>query len=144
MDPTPHFPAEQCLMLNDLARIIASRRNLSDLFHDLAERLYRLVDFSYLGVMLYDPAQHVLRLHTLENAARGPLRPGAAFAVEDIPSGWVWQHQQPLVIGDLEQETHFPHAMQALREHGLRSFCSLPRSEERRVGKECGSRWRRS
>ena len=32
MDPTPHFPAEQCLMLNDVARIIASRRNLSDLF----------------------------------------------------------------------------------------------------------------
>ena len=24
MDPTPHFPAEQCLMLNDVARIIAS------------------------------------------------------------------------------------------------------------------------
>src|SRR5262249_12540194 len=37
MDPTPHFPAEQCLTLNDVARIIASRRNLSELFHDLAE-----------------------------------------------------------------------------------------------------------
>jgi transcriptional regulator with GAF, ATPase, and Fis domain len=70
MDPTPHFPAEQCLMLNDVARIIASRRNLSDLFHDLAERLHRLIDFSYLGVMLYDPAQHVLRLRTLEVAER--------------------------------------------------------------------------
>ena len=65
-------------MLNDVARIIASQRNLSDLFHDLAERLHRLVDFSYLGVMLYDPAQHVLRLHTLESVAPGPLRPGAA------------------------------------------------------------------
>ena len=31
MDPTPHFPAEQCLMLNDVARIIVSRRNLFDL-----------------------------------------------------------------------------------------------------------------
>jgi formate hydrogenlyase transcriptional activator len=135
MDPTPHFPAEQCLMLNDVARIIASRRNLSDLFHDLAERLHRLVDFSYLGVMLYDPAQHVLQLHTLESAAQGPLRPGAAYAVDAIPSGWVWQHQQPLVIGDLTQETRFPQAIQALREHGLRSFCSLPLSTvHRRLG----------
>jgi formate hydrogenlyase transcriptional activator len=135
MDPTPHFPAEQCLMLNDVARIIASRRNLSDLFHDLAERLHRLVDFSYLGVMLYDPAQHMLQLHTLESAAQGPLRPGVAYAVDDIPSGWVWQHQQPLVIGDLAQETRFPRAMQALREHGLRSFCSLPLSTvHRRLG----------
>jgi formate hydrogenlyase transcriptional activator len=135
MDPTPHVPAEQCLMLNDVARIIASRRNLSDLFHDLAERLHRLVDFSYLGVMLYDPEQHVLRLHTLESAAPGPLRPGAVFAVDDIPSGWVWQHQQPLVIGDLAQETHFPRAMHALRAHRICSFCSLPLSTaHRRLG----------
>ena len=135
MDPTSHFPVEQCLTLNDVSRIIASRRNLSELFHDLAECLHRLIDFSYLGVMLYDPAQHVMRLHTLESAVRGPLRPGAAFAVEDIPSGWVWQHQQPLAIGNLEQEARFPRAMHALREHGLRSFCSLPLSTaHRRLG----------
>jgi len=132
MDSTPHVPAEQCLMLNDVARIIASRRNLSDLFHDLAERLHCLIDFSYLGVMLYDPAQHVLRLHTLETVAPGPLRPGAAFAVDAIPSGWVWQHQQPLVIGDLDQETRFPQAMPAMRAHRIRSFCSLPLSTAHR------------
>ncbi len=135
MEPTPHFPIEQCLTLNEVSRIIASRRNLSDLFRDLSERLHRLLDFSYLGVMLYDAAQHVMRLHTLEGSPRGPLRPGAAFAVEDIPSGWVWQHQQPLVISDLEQEPRFPQAMQALREYGLRSFCSLPLSTaHRRLG----------
>ena len=135
MDLTPHFPAEQCLLLNDVARLIASRRNLADLFHDLAERLHRLVDFSYLGVMLYDPAQHVLRLHTLESAAPGPLRPGAAFAVDAIPSGWVWQQQQPLVIGDLDQETRFPQALPAMRAHRIRSFCALPlTTAHRRLG----------
>jgi formate hydrogenlyase transcriptional activator len=135
MDPTPHIPAEQCLLLNDVARIIATRRNLADLFHDLAERLHRLVDFSYLGVMLYDPSQHVLRLHTLESASPGPLRAGAAYAVDAIPSGWVWQHQQPLVIGDLVQETRFPQALPAMRAHQIRSFCSLPLSTaHRRLG----------
>jgi formate hydrogenlyase transcriptional activator len=135
MEPTPHYPVEQCLTLNEVSRIIASRRNLSDLFHDLAEWLHRLLDFSYLGVMLYDPAQHVMRLHNLEGSPRGPLRPGAEFAVEDIPSGWVWQHQQALVISDLERETRFPRATQALREYGLGSFCSLPLSTaHRRLG----------
>jgi formate hydrogenlyase transcriptional activator len=135
MEPTPHVPVEQCLTLNEVSRIIASRRNLSELFHDLAERLHRLLDFSYLGVMLYDPAQHVMRLHNLEGSPRGPLRPGAEFAVEDIPSGWVWQHQQPLVISDLERETRFPRATQALRDYGLGSFCSLPLSTaHRRLG----------
>jgi formate hydrogenlyase transcriptional activator len=135
MDQTSHFPAEQCVTLNEVASIIATRRNLSELFHDLAKRLHRLLDFSYLGVMLYDAAQHKLRLHILESAAQGPLRPGAAFAVEDIPSGWVWQHQQPLVISDIAQETRFPRAMQALRQHGIRSCCSLPLSTvHRRLG----------
>jgi formate hydrogenlyase transcriptional activator len=135
MEPTPHVPVEQCLTLNEVSRIIASRRNLSELFHDLAEWLHRLLDFSYLGVMLYDPAQHVMRLHNLEGSPHGPLRPGAEFAVEDIPSGWVWQHQQPLVISDLERETRFPRATQALRDYGLGSFCSLPLSTaHRRLG----------
>jgi formate hydrogenlyase transcriptional activator len=135
MEPTPHFPVEQCLTLNEVSRIIASRRNLPELLHDLAERLHSLLDFSYLGVMLYDPARHVMRLHNLEGSPRGPFRPGAEFAVEDIPSGWVWQHQQPLVISDLERETRFPRATQALREYGLGSFCSLPLSTaHRRLG----------
>ena len=135
METTLPFPVEQYLALNEVSRIIASRRNLSELFHDLAERLHRLLDFSYLGVMLYDPAQHVMRLHNLEGSPRGPLRPGAEFAVEDIPSGWVWQHQQPLVISDLELETRFPRASQALRDYGLGSFCSLPLSTaHRRLG----------
>jgi formate hydrogenlyase transcriptional activator len=135
MEPPPHFPVEQCLTLNEVSKIIASRRNLSELFHDLAEWLHRLLDFSYLGVMLYDPAQHVMRLHNLEGSPHGPLRPGAEFAVEDIPSGWVWQHQQPLVISDLERETRFPRATQALRDYGLGSFCSLPLSTaHRRLG----------
>jgi formate hydrogenlyase transcriptional activator len=135
MDPTSHFPAEQCRMLNDVARIIASRRNLAALFHDLAERLHCLIDFSYLGVMLYDPAQHVLRLHTLETVAPGPLRPGAAYAVDAIPSGWIWRQQQPLVIGDLDQETRFPQALPVTRAHQIRSFCSFPLSTvHRRLG----------
>jgi formate hydrogenlyase transcriptional activator len=134
MEPTP-YPAEQCLTLTDVSRIIASRRNLSDLFHDLAECLHRLLDFAYLSVMLYDPAQHVMRLHNLEGSPHGPLRPGAEFAVEDIPSGWVWQHQQPLVLADLERETRFPRATHALRAYGLSSFCALPLSTaHRRLG----------
>jgi formate hydrogenlyase transcriptional activator len=135
MEPTPDFPVEQCLTLNEVSRIIASRRNLSELLHDLANRLHSLLDFSYLSVMLYDPAQHVMRLHNLQGSPLGPLRPGAEFAVEDIPSGWVWQHQQSLVISDLERETRFPRAIQALREYGLGSFCSLPLSTaHRRLG----------
>ena len=67
-----------------------------------------------------------LRLHTLERSVNGRLQPGAQFALDDIPSGGVWQHQQPLVVHDIEGDDRFPQAMQHLREHGVRSFCCLP------------------
>jgi formate hydrogenlyase transcriptional activator len=108
---------------------------VSDLFDDLTTSLHRVLEFHYLSVVLYDAAQHVMRLHTLETSVRGRLQAGAAFGVEDIPSGWVWAHQQPLVVHDIEQETRFPQVMEALREHAVRSFCCVPlTTAQRRLG----------
>ena len=119
MNDTADPTVEQYLTLLDVAKAIASHRHLSDLFQDLTARLHQVLDFHFLGVVLYDAAQHVMRLHNLEASGRSTLQPGAAFGVDDIPSGWVWQHQQPLVVRDLEQETRFPQAMQLLREYGV-------------------------
>jgi formate hydrogenlyase transcriptional activator len=101
MNDTAHPALEPYLTLLDVAKAIASHHNVSDLFHDLTASLHRLLEFHYLSVVLYDAAQHVMRLHNLESSIRGALRPGATFAVEDIPSGWVWLHQQPLIVRDL-------------------------------------------
>jgi formate hydrogenlyase transcriptional activator len=135
MHDTADPAVEPYLMLLDVSKAIAAHRNVSDLFDDLTTSLHRLLDFHYLNVVLYDAAQHVMRLHTLETSVRSTLQPGAAFAVEAIPSGWVWAHQQPLVVRDLEQETRFPRGVQLLREHGVRSFCCLPLTTiQRRLG----------
>ena len=135
MNDTADPAVEQYLTLLDVAKAIASHRHLSDLFQDLTVRLHRLLEFHYLSVVLHDAAQHVMRLHNLESSAHGTLQPGAAFAVDDIPSGWVWQSQQPLVVRDIEEDTRFPQVMQHLREHGVRSFCCLPlTTAHRRLG----------
>src|ERR671919_2930583 len=135
MNDTADPRVEQYLTLLDIAKAIASHRHLSDLFQDLTAQLHQVLDFHFLGVVLYDAAQHVMRLHNLEASGRSTLQPGAAFGVEEIPSGWVWQHQQPLVVGDLEQETRVPQVMQPLREYGVGSFCCLPlTTAQRRLG----------
>ncbi len=135
MHDTAYPAVEHYLTLLDVSKAIACHRNVSDLFQDLTASLHRLLDFHYLSVVLYDAAHHVMRLHNLESSVRGRLQPGAEFAVEGIPSGWVWAHQQPLVVPDLEQETRFPHVMQPLREYGVQSFCSLPlTTAHRRLG----------
>jgi formate hydrogenlyase transcriptional activator len=135
MDGTTHAAVEPYLTLLDVAKAIASHHNVSDLFQDLTGSLHRLLEFHYLSVVLYDAAQHLMRLHNLESSVRGTLQTGAVFAVEDIPSGCVWQHQQPLIVRDLVQETRFPRSIQLLREHGVQSFCSLPLTTvQRRLG----------
>ena len=57
---------QQYRTLLELSKAIASHRNLSDLFHDLAGRLRYLFDFHYLGVMLHDASRNVMRLHIME------------------------------------------------------------------------------
>ena len=127
MESIARAPAAPYLALIEVARIIASRRTLSDLFHDLAEHLHRLLNFHYLSVVLYDAAHDVMRTYILEMAGQGMRQPDdIVYAVDATPSGWVWHHQQPLVVHDVEQDTRFPRAMPFLREHGVRSFCSLP------------------
>src|SRR5213594_4170661 len=55
------------LTLLELSKAIASHRELSQLFHDLACRLKTLFDFTHLGVLLHDDTHDVLKLHIVES-----------------------------------------------------------------------------
>jgi hypothetical protein len=72
MNDTAHPALESYLTLLDVAKAIASHRHVSDLFQDLTASSHRLLEFHYLSVVLYDAAQHVMRLHNLKapSAAR--------------------------------------------------------------------------
>ena len=117
--------------LLDVSRIIVSHENLSELLHDLAGELHGLLSFCYLSIVLHDPARNVMRLHTLETPAP-KLQPGMEFAMDESPSAWVWQHQQPLIIGDSEQYPRFRWSMKRFLSHGVRSICSVPLTSARR------------
>jgi formate hydrogenlyase transcriptional activator len=113
------------LTLLELSKAIASHRDLSGLFHDLACRLQKLVDFSHLGVMLYDPKRNVMRFHLLETCEPSEWQNPSEVPIEGSIAGWVWEHQEPVVIRDLEQENRFPYA-KILRERPVKSICSVP------------------
>lgn len=105
---------------------IASHRDISELFHDLSQRLGHIVHFDYLSIRLHDPARNVMSRYVL-----GPsTNPGAEIdhelPVTESLSGWAWQNQKPIIIGDIEQETRFHRAMEILRANGIRSCCGLP------------------
>ncbi|HKX27014.1 MAG TPA: hypothetical protein VJ302_04900, partial [Blastocatellia bacterium] len=57
---------QQYRTLFELSKAIASHRNLSDLFHDLAVRLNQIFDFHSIGILLHDESRNVMRVHILE------------------------------------------------------------------------------
>jgi formate hydrogenlyase transcriptional activator len=121
--------------LLEVAEAISQHRDLGELFHDLAERLHRVVSFDYLNLILHDPVRNVMRLHILESEMPRKTRLGTEFQVNETPSGWVWETQQPFILDDLGKETPFASRLQNLRENGVKSLCSLPlTTAQRRLG----------
>ena len=121
--------------LLEVAEAISQHRDLGELFHELAERLHRVVNFEYLNLILHDPERNVMRLHILESEMPRRTRLGTEFQVSQTPSGWVWETQQVFVLDDLEKETPFAARLQRLRADGVKSLCSLPlTTAQRRLG----------
>ncbi len=126
------YDRDRLRLLLEVSESIASHRDLGELFHDLAQRLPRTLEFSYIALILHDPERNVMRLHILEAPRPVHIAPGFELRVEESVGGWVWQHQQPLVIENVDQETRFPKLIQMIREEGVRSFCTVPLTTARR------------
>ena len=115
--------------LLQVAEAIALHRDLPALFRDLAQRLPAVAPFDFIGLVLHDPAKHVMKVHVLETAeSRGVTNrlDGMEIPIEESASGWVWSQQQPLMIPSLADETRFNPGMSALRDIGVQSLCLFP------------------
>src|SRR6202140_1689376 len=134
-EPAAASPEAQHQARLEVAEAIAQHRDLGELFHELAERLHRVVKFEYLNLILHDPVRNVMRLHILETEMPRKYGPGSEFPVGETPSGWVWETQQPFILDDIEKETPFPALLQTLRDNEVRSVCSLAlTTAQRRLG----------
>jgi formate hydrogenlyase transcriptional activator len=126
---------QQYLTLHELSKAIASHRNLSNLFHDLAARLHQIFDFQSISVMLHDESQNVMRLHILESSEPAFQQAPAEVPTDGSITGWVWRNQQPIVVRDVDEETRFPIAQVLRGKFPAKSFCSLPlTTAHQRVG----------
>jgi formate hydrogenlyase transcriptional activator len=125
---------DQYRALLDVSESISINRDLAGLFDDLAQRLHGVVRFDYLNLVLHVPERNTMCLRVL--ASIRPTEPSyAEMALDETPSGLVWQTQRPLVIPDLDQERRYPKVVQLLRQHGVRSCCVLPlTTAQRRLG----------
>jgi formate hydrogenlyase transcriptional activator len=113
--------------LLDVSQAILQHRDLKGLFRDLAARLRLILPFDFLNLVLYDAASNTMRLHILESTSDvEPHVPEMEFPPEESPSGWVYVHQEPLVIADVNRETRWPKIMDVLKRNRMMSSAWLP------------------
>ena len=65
------FSREQYRTLLEVAEAIATHRDLGELFHDLAQRLPRIVPFDFINLVLHDPTRPSIRANYLRTNHRG-------------------------------------------------------------------------
>jgi formate hydrogenlyase transcriptional activator len=120
------FSREQYRALLVVAEAIAEHRDLGELFHDLAQRLPRIVPFDYINLVLHDPERNVMRLHLLVTPAPSTISPGLELPIDESPGGLVWKTQEPLVVENVALESRFPELTPLLLENDVQSFCAVP------------------
>ncbi len=113
-------------LLFEVSEAIATHRDLTALFRDLARRLPAVVPFEFIALFLHDPDRNVMRIHTLGNADADSIPPGMEIPVNGSFSGGVFTTQQPVVIARPEEAEGFPTALSLMRQIGIASFCMLP------------------
>ena len=111
--------------LLEISEAIASHRELDPLFHDLAPRLHRVLEFDFANLILYEPGHQAMKSHVLETPDPNYACPPGECPME-TPGAWVRDTQQPWVTSDLGSDTRFPELARWLGDHGVRSLCIVP------------------
>ncbi len=121
--------AQRYEMLIRVSQAIKAHRGCNDLFQALAAELSKVVEFDTIYCIRHDEAAN--RIAWLgSHSPSGIQRPD--FPPEEMMTSWIYDHQQPLVIPHLDQETRFPRVAEFLRNQGLQSICALPLTTVRR------------
>jgi formate hydrogenlyase transcriptional activator len=113
-----------CALLQ-VAEAIGQHRDLTSLFRGLAKQLPSVVQFEFIGLMLHDQEQNVMRAHILRKDQADDI-PKTELSMEESASAWVLATQQPLVVPRLEDETRFPKVTEIVRSLGVQSYCLVP------------------
>ena len=126
---------EQYRALLLVSEAIAGNRHLPDLIRELSVRLQEAVQFDYIGLILHDPQRNVLRVQIMETPIQTLITTGFEMGIDESPAGEAWKNQEPFIAADVEHDTRYPRLFQILRDHKLKSYCTLPlTSPVRRLG----------
>ncbi len=94
------------------------------LFQSVSRALHYVIDFDRSALTPYEPATDSLRFVAFTGSPV-QFRVGDELRRTASTAGWVFDHQQPIVRGDLEKEQQYPNERHLIDE-GMRSHCIAP------------------
>jgi formate hydrogenlyase transcriptional activator len=104
---------------------IGTHHDIEGLVSALVTELLRVVDFDVIEMSLFEEATNRVDWH-LYRSGGGIERGTIDGTKEETLSAWMHQHQKPLIIPFLDQETLLHRKIKGLTEDGIRSLCAFP------------------
>ena len=74
--------SDQLRLLIEVSEAVATHRDLTALFRDLAKRLPAIVRFEFIALFLHDPEKNVMRVDTLGTSDADSIPPGLELPVD--------------------------------------------------------------
>jgi formate hydrogenlyase transcriptional activator len=111
--------------LLEINNAIVTSLQRDELLHAICEALKPVLPFDRAAINIYEPETDTLRLFALETGHKSQFVVGSTLDRKDSASGWVFEHQRPLLRRDLEREAQYEAERLAISE-GIRSLCIVP------------------
>ncbi len=122
----PPSSSDQLRLLIEVSEAIATHRDLTTLFRDLAKRLPALVPFELIALFLHDPKKDVMRVHMLGGMDGDRIPPGLEVPVNASFSGLAFTRQAPVIVRSQDEALRFPIAGSLVQSLGVESFVMFP------------------
>jgi formate hydrogenlyase transcriptional activator len=122
-------------LLIEVSEAIATHRDLTALFRDLARRLPAILPFEFIALFLHDADKGAMRVHMLGTAEADSIPSGLELPIERSFSGQVFATQEPVIVRGPADAEKFPTSLALMEAAAIKSFCMLPLTTSvRRLG----------
>jgi formate hydrogenlyase transcriptional activator len=123
---------EQNRTLLQINNAIITNLTQQALLHSISEALHPVIPFDRCAITLYQPERNSFRFLAVEGELPSDyFRTGQEFSRNETCGSWVFDHQRPLVRGDLEKEKQYPNERRLAAE-GIQSMCVVPLALQRK------------
>jgi len=111
--------------LVQLFQAIGHYESIAELTSILATEAAQLIKFDFIGISQSDGATKTVEWHVAIPGA-GVESGTIEGTARETMTGWVYEHQQPLVIPALDRETRLQSKILQLVQNGIQSVCAVP------------------